>query len=53
MIYYAVETQDTNEPMKYFDTLDEAKQAEGIIFVCDENHVCQLLDVEILIALQK
>ena len=53
MSYYAVETQDANEPMKYFDTLEEAKEANGVIFICDENHVCQLLDVEILIALQK
>ena len=53
MSYYAVETQDANEPMKYFDTLEEAKSANGVIFICDENHVCQLLDVEILIALQK
>lgn len=53
MSYYAVETQNVNEPMKYFDTLEEAVNAEGVIFVCDENHVCQLLDVEIVIALQK
>ena len=45
-MYYAVETQDEQEPMKYFDTLEEAQQVEGIIFVCNESHVCQLLDVE-------
>ena len=52
-MYYAVETQDTNEPLKYFDTLEEAKEAGGIIFICDKNHVCQLLDVELLISLAK
>ena len=53
MSYYAVETQDIDQPMKYFDTLDEAKEANGVIFICDENHVCQLLDVELLISLAK
>ena len=52
-MYYAVETQDTNEPMKYFETLEEAQKAGGIIFICDENHVCQLLNVELLISLAK
>lgn len=52
-MYYAVITQDEQEPMKYFNTLEEAQQAEGVIFVCDDNHVCKLLDVELLIALQK
>lgn len=35
MSYFGVQTNDEAEPFKYFDTLEEAQQLEGVVYIFD------------------